>query len=661
MSFEIKFFLSQPVLPPLLATKAEPREVKTSNGIFSSVDLRGFLKDYSSPEGMLTIGSLIFIILLLRFLVNGKGKITTGKICGTAERLAATSTALTQIKQRKHNKVCLWCGTPRYWWRGKKLRGAVSMVQTMMGAMPTIWLPHAERGTLVVGSPGSGKTFSTIDRALESAMIQGFPIVLYDKKGDQMILHAALADRYGYKVYVFAPEEPYSGVINPLDFIKSPQDSVMAGELGQVINRNASSGQSGKGDEFFSKAGDLLAKALLQLVKSHPNSDYHDMAMLYSFLRLPNLVKRIDYAVQTKQMDEWVATSFIQFLSAKEAEKTISGILTTAAGMFSSFIQADLLRAFMGKSNIPIYLNGREIIIFKLDDARRTVVGPLLAAAIHLVVVNNLAEPRKDPLIISLDEFPSIRLDCTPQWVNEYRSNGGCFILGIQSLEQLYEIYGDKMGAAIAKRCCVCAAWAQRIAQIASACSTHVLFNPGNPETAKRYSERYGEKEIVLRNNSVSQTQGQRTQSWNESLQKLPIISVDEIMRFPQGKCVLTSPAYKSGAEGFIPYPLTIPVPKSDIKRADECKKLWHEQVRPRLSKRVKLDSLEQLTASLYERVAAAEAMLPLPDEPKPQQESRPTTGAAGQQPPESVQNGKSFIDTLIMERRRSRRAGISD
>ena len=220
----------------------------------------------------------------------------------------------------------------------------VATVQTAIGAIPTIWIPHAERSILVIGAPGSGKTFSTIDRALESAMVQGFPIILYDKKGDQLKLHAPLAARYGYKVRVFAPGEGYSGVINPLDFMKSPQDAVMAGEIGQVINRNASSSQ-GTSDEFFSKAEDLLAKAILQLVKG---SRYPDMAMVYSVLRLPNLVKRIDFAVQSRAMDEWIATSFNQFLSAKEAEKTISGILTTAAGTLSSFIQADLLSAFIG-------------------------------------------------------------------------------------------------------------------------------------------------------------------------------------------------------------------------------------------------------------------------------------------------------------------------
>ncbi|WP_228060854.1 MULTISPECIES: type IV secretory system conjugative DNA transfer family protein [unclassified Coleofasciculus] len=273
----------------------------------------------------------IFLLLLSRFMGSGKGKITTGKLCGTSEKVAATRLSLKQIKERKHNKVTLWCGSPRYWWNVKKLRSLVSTFQTLLGSAPTVWLPHAERSILVIGAPGSGKTFSTIDRAIESAMVQGFPIMIYDKKGEQLKLHAPLAARYGYKVSVFAPGEPYSGVINPLDFMKSPQDSVMAGEIGQVINRNASSGQ-GKSDEFFSKAGDLLAKALLQLVKG---SKYPDMAMLYAVMRLPNLVKRIDYAVQSRKIDEWVATSFNQFLSAKEAEKTISGILTTAAGTFS--------------------------------------------------------------------------------------------------------------------------------------------------------------------------------------------------------------------------------------------------------------------------------------------------------------------------------------
>ena len=417
-----------------------------------------------------------------------------------------------------------------------------------------------------------------------------------------MQLHAALAARYGYQVWVFAPGEPFSGVLNPLDFMRDAYDSVMAGEIGQVINRNASKG--GKSDEFFSTAGDLLAKALLQLAKA---TNYADMAMVYALLRLPNLVERLDHVIQSSQLDEWIATSFNQFLSAKDAEKTISGILTTAAATFSNFIQADLLRSFIGESDIPTRIQGRQIIVFKLDDARRGVIGPLLAATLHLVIVSNLSQPRKDPLIISLDELPSLKLERLPQWINEYRSNGACFLLGIQSLNQLYEQYGEKLGNAIAY-----------------ACSTHILFNPGDFRTAEEYSKRYGEKEVTIRNRSTSQSTGvhqNRSTSWNESLQKVPILTSDEILRFEQGKCVITNPAYRSRGEGSIPYLLKIPIAPSEFAHRQRTEQLWDQQVKPALQRRVTSMDRPALTQALYARIEAAERLLPWAQENQHQRE----------------------------------------
>ncbi len=111
----------------------------------------------------------------------------------------------------------------------------------------------------------------------------------------------------------------------------------------------------------------------------------------------------------------------------------------------------------------------------------------------------------------------------------------------------------------------------------ASACSTHVLFNPGNHKTAEDYSKRYGEKEVLIKNRTTGQTSGggvsptlggqmSRSISWSENLQKMPVISADEILKFPQGKCVITSPGYSSGGQASIPYPLIIPVSKADEK-----------------------------------------------------------------------------------------------
>jgi type IV secretion system protein VirD4 len=183
----------------------------------------------------------------------------------------------------------------------------------------------------------------------------------------------------------------------------------------------------------------------------------------------------------------------------------------------------------MGQPNIPSRIAGKQMIIFKLDDERRSVVRPLLAAALHLSIVSNLSILRQDPIAIFLDELPSLRLDRLPQWINEYRSNGGCFVLGVQSLNQLYEAYGEKMGGAVLG------------SAIAAACSTHILFNPGDSKTAEKYSKRFGDKEVKLRNRSISHSMGQsssRSTSWNESLQKMPLFTVDQVLRLPEGRCI---------------------------------------------------------------------------------------------------------------------------
>jgi hypothetical protein len=130
---------------------------------------------------------------------------------------------------------------------------------------------------------------------------------------------------------------------------------------------------------------------------------------------------------------------------------------------------------------------------------------------------SNLSTPRKDPLGIFIDELPSLYLKALPQWINEYRSNGACFVLGVQSLEQLANAYGENLASAIA-----------------SACSTKILYNPANYSTAEKFSQSYGHKEFIVKNKSISDSKEGRTVTWTDNLQTMPIITPDEIMRFSQ-------------------------------------------------------------------------------------------------------------------------------
>ncbi len=430
-----------------------------------------------------------------------------------------------------------------------------------------------------------------------------------------MQLHTALATRYGYSVQVFAPGEPYSGVINPLDFMDSPQDATMAGEIGQIIIQNSPGIRNSKGDSFFQQNGAMLAKGLLQLAKS---SEYPDLAMVYALARLPQFIQRLEFAVYREdehRLDPWIASTFATFISSKDAEKTVAGIKATAETTYSAFIQKDLLRAFIGRSTIPLKQKRKQLTVFKLDDKRRSILAPLLAANIHLCIVENLAEKRDCPYVYSLDEFPSIYLERTVNYVNEYRSNGGVPIIGIQSLNQLYEAYGNQKGKAIA-----------------SALSTHVLFNPGDLETAESYSKRYGETEIILRNRSTGRSMGRqgssRSVNWSEQMHKKPLITSDEILRFPQGKCVITSPAYGNATEALFPYKLKIPVSQKDRQRAEQSEQLWDNSLKDQLITRCEqlqgqssnelLEGMEDrdgITKELEHRIEAAARLLPLPEE----------------------------------------------
>jgi type IV secretion system protein VirD4 len=133
----------------------------------------------------------------------------------------------------------------------------------------------------------------------------------------------------------------------------------------------------------------------------------------------------------------WTLESFSQLLSSEEAEKQVAGIVATAQRTFDRFIGKDLIASFVGDTTIPLDMVGKRILFLQVDTQKRDIVAPLIAAILHLIVTRNFASPRKEPLIVSLDELPTLHLDDLPKWINEFRSYGFCPILGYQNFAQL--------------------------------------------------------------------------------------------------------------------------------------------------------------------------------------------------------------------------------
>jgi type IV secretory pathway TraG/TraD family ATPase VirD4 len=84
-----------------------------------------------------------------------------------------------------------------------------------------------------------------------------------------------------------------------------------------------------------------------------------------------------------------------------DSEKTVAGIVGSAARLFMRFMKRDFIGAFCGRTTLPLDLDGKQLIIFGLDRNNRDIVGPLLAAILHMIVTRNVSRtvPRKDPLV----------------------------------------------------------------------------------------------------------------------------------------------------------------------------------------------------------------------------------------------------------------------
>ena len=106
-----------------------------------------------TPQGLSIVGGIGVLLLMQAFGGgNNKNKIANGYWGGTKEIATAKKKALKQIKSPECDSAALYIGKHKY--KGQKQpKGS--------GGTP-MYIPDVQRGTAVIGAPGSGKSFSAI-------------------------------------------------------------------------------------------------------------------------------------------------------------------------------------------------------------------------------------------------------------------------------------------------------------------------------------------------------------------------------------------------------------------------------------------------------------------------------------------------------------------
>ena len=560
-----------------LKIATEPVETRSSIPInhHQSDDGLDQLTDLLFSPNMLVLAGLLVLYGLLFVLQdhNSGEKLASGRFAGAKERKNARQQAIHQIEQRKHNAVAFYIGTP-----------------TNRDDQRPLYFPDAQRSTLVLGGPGSGKTYSLIDPALRSVLQQGFPIMLYDFKYPSQAQIAAYAMSLGYEVHIFAPGFPESGVINPLQFLRGPTDTETARSIISVMKKNFQVLTNSTSNRFFDNGGDLIGEGGLVLSML---TEFKDLPMAQTILSLPSLPERLAMA---DHINPWILKSFAQLISAQAALETVSGLIASATEVFSGFIKPNMLGAFCGQSTIPLDLEDRQLIIFGMDRQRRDVVGPVVAAIIHMLITRNVSRSRETPLMVFLDELPTLMLPALAQMVNENRSDGLCVVAGVQSYPQLEKTYG------------------RELARVIFAGFGHkVVFNPQDSQSAQTFSQYLGEQEVVVKQHSRSYSRkGGTSRSVSEQRQKKPLVSASELLKLKTGECIIVSPGLANAKEAYVPLKTRINIPKRDRSQVAHSQTLW-----PKLQEQFRIRSPQRsLTeADILARIKAAEDLLPLPED----------------------------------------------
>ena len=576
----------------LLTAQAPPARPTALESVGNSITPA--LKPLMGSNGViLGVIALVFIVMQIMKGRGASGKIARGSVSGGAEKARARKRAISQLKAKKPNSVALYIGSLRRNKQGKPRN------------TKSLYLPDVQRGVAIAGGPGSGKTYSAINPLIRAALDEGMPALVYDfKYPGQAECLVAYAARRGYDVRIFAPGYPESEVCNILDFMDGPDDALMARQIASVMNRNFARSSSTSEDKFFSDAGDQLTQAILMLAKGMPNPDLMTASAVLGLDSLP------DRIVESKRLGEigslpngwevshWVYYAFSQLLQLKDSEKTVAGVIGTAGKVFSRFMAPELISTFCGKTTLPIELSGKQLVILGLDRRRREAVAPLVATVLHMMVTMNVTKKRKDPLLLAIDELPTLYLPYLTQWLNENRSDGLCTVIGFQNITQLEDAYKREQSRAII-----------------GGCATKFFFNPQDTDSAQMFSNYLGEEEVMIKQKSRSSGgKGGASNSTSNHLQKRPIVESAQFNRLPTGRCVLISPGFCRKDETSIPLISSIKVPKADIDDDEWSINTW-PKVKAKLEGRSPqtLGDEAKTRHEIAVRMALVQELLPLP------------------------------------------------
>ncbi len=313
------------------------------------------------------------------------------------------------------------------------------------------------RGTVVIGVPGSGKSFGIINPSIRQFIAKGFSMCLYDFKyptlGEIAYYHYLLKKKndpnYIHEFNVINLNEvEKSKRINPLNkkYIKTlAQAQSLSEAMVSALQKGGSSG--GGSEQFFTQSAINFLSSCVYFFATYENGKYSDIPHLLSFMN-----KSYKEIFDTLFSNEELESLLSPFKTAYEnkAFDQLEGQIGTLKIFMSRLATKESFWVFSG-DEIELKISDRKrpsILVLASDEDTKEINSALYASVFNriLKVINNKGNL---PCAVVADEFPTIYLHDVENTIGTARSNQVAIMLGLQEMPQLKKNYKKEIADTI--------------------------------------------------------------------------------------------------------------------------------------------------------------------------------------------------------------------
>ena len=377
------------------------------------------------------------------------------------------------------------------------------------------------RASMVLGTPGSGKSYAIVNNYIKQQIEKGFAMYIYDYKFPDLseiaynhLLHHLDAYKVKPQFYVINFDDPRkSHRCNPINpaFMTDISDAY---ESAYTIMLNLNRSWIQKQGDFFVESPIILLAAIIWFLKIYESGKYCTFPHAIEFLNRP--YAQI-FPILTSY-DE-LANYLSPFMDAWEggAQDQLQGQIASAKIPLSRMISPALYWVMTGDDfsldiNNP---NAPKVLVVGNNPDRQNIYSAALGLY-NSRIVKLINKKRQLKSSVIIDELPTIYFRGLDNLIATARSNKVAVCLGFQDFSQLTRDYGDKESKVIQNT-------------VGNVFSGQVVG-----ETAKTLSERFGK---VLQQRQ-SMTINRNDKSISISTQMDSLIPASKISNLTQGMFV---------------------------------------------------------------------------------------------------------------------------